>query len=46
VLEALRDGQEPAATEFLMLRDGQVVFEGSAGGLRASGDAYIREFLS
>ena len=46
MLEALPDGQEPAGTEFLMLRDGQVVFEGSASGLRASGDAYIREFLS
>jgi phospholipid/cholesterol/gamma-HCH transport system ATP-binding protein len=46
VLEAVPDGQEPPGTEFLMLRDGQVVFEGSAAGLRSSGDAYIREFLS
>ena len=33
-------------TEFMMLREGTVVFEGSAHELQTSTDAYIREFLS
>ena len=33
-------------TEFLMLKEGQVQFEGSPHELQSSGDAYIREFLS
>ena len=33
-------------TDFLMLREGQVVFEGSPHELRTSADPYIREFLS
>jgi phospholipid/cholesterol/gamma-HCH transport system ATP-binding protein len=33
-------------TEFLMLREGQVLFEGSPHALSSSGDPYIREFLS
>src|SRR6476659_7662027 len=33
-------------TEFIMLRDGLVIFEGDAVALRASNDPYIREFLS
>jgi phospholipid/cholesterol/gamma-HCH transport system ATP-binding protein len=32
--------------EFMMLRDGLIVFEGHADALRASTDPYIREFLS
>jgi phospholipid/cholesterol/gamma-HCH transport system ATP-binding protein len=32
--------------EFIMLRDGLIVFEGDADALRASTDPYIREFLS
>jgi len=32
--------------EFIMLREGVVAFEGNAAELRASQDAYIREFLS
>jgi phospholipid/cholesterol/gamma-HCH transport system ATP-binding protein len=32
--------------EFIMLRDGVIVFEGDADTLRASTDPYIREFLS
>jgi phospholipid/cholesterol/gamma-HCH transport system ATP-binding protein len=32
--------------EFLMLRDGRVVFEGSAGELRHAPDDYLRTFLS
>jgi phospholipid/cholesterol/gamma-HCH transport system ATP-binding protein len=35
-----------SGTEFLMLRDGQVAFEGSAHELATSKDPYIREFLS
>jgi phospholipid/cholesterol/gamma-HCH transport system ATP-binding protein len=34
-----------AGTDFIMLRDGQVLFEGSAHELRSSADAYLREFL-
>jgi phospholipid/cholesterol/gamma-HCH transport system ATP-binding protein len=33
-------------TEFLMLKEGEVEFEGSAHELQESGDPYIREFLS
>lgn len=33
-------------TEFLMLKDGEVLFEGSARELRASTDSYIQSFLS
>jgi phospholipid/cholesterol/gamma-HCH transport system ATP-binding protein len=32
--------------EFVMLRDGLLVFEGDAGQLRASDDGYLRTFLS
>lgn len=32
--------------EFIMLRDGVVVFEGDADALRSSSDPYIQEFLS
>lgn len=51
----VRDGQveivaadrgKCAETEFLMLKDGDVVFEGSASELRASTDPYLRSFLS
>ena len=31
--------------KFMVLHDGQISFEGSAGELRASHDAYLREFL-
>ncbi len=33
-------------TDFLMLREGQIVFEGSPHDLRTSPDPYLREFLS
>jgi phospholipid/cholesterol/gamma-HCH transport system ATP-binding protein len=33
-------------TEFMMLRDGEVAFEGPAAELRASGDRYLQSFLS
>jgi ABC-type transporter Mla maintaining outer membrane lipid asymmetry ATPase subunit MlaF len=32
--------------EFIMLRDGLIVFEGDAEALRRATDAYIRLFLS
>ena len=32
--------------EFMMLRDGLIIFEGDAYALRSSPDSYIREFLS
>jgi phospholipid/cholesterol/gamma-HCH transport system ATP-binding protein len=35
-----------AGTEFLMLRDGQIVFEGSPHELQHSEEPYIREFMS
>jgi phospholipid/cholesterol/gamma-HCH transport system ATP-binding protein len=35
-----------AGAEFLMLREGEVAFEGSAHELQTSRDAYLREFLS
>lgn len=40
-------GPEKAAmTEFLMLKDGQVAFEGAADELRRSNDPYLQAFLS
>ena len=35
-----------AKTEFMMLREGHVAFEGTAADLRASTDAYLQAFLS
>jgi ABC-type transporter Mla maintaining outer membrane lipid asymmetry ATPase subunit MlaF len=32
--------------EFIMLRDGEVIFEGNAGELRQTDDPYLRTFLS
>jgi phospholipid/cholesterol/gamma-HCH transport system ATP-binding protein len=40
------DQEKSSETEFLMLRDGRVHFEGNAHDLRASADDYIRNFLS
>ncbi len=37
---------EPAETEFLMLKDGKIAFEGAADELRHSKDEYLRAFLS
>lgn len=37
---------EDTGTEFMMLRDGGVAFEGSAAELRKSDDPYLRSFLS
>lgn len=54
--EAVRHGNDieyvPASperldrTEFLMLRDGIIAFEGNAAELRASADPYLKSFLS
>ena len=33
-------------TEFMMLRNGRIAFEGTAAELRAAGDSYIQSFLS
>jgi ABC-type transporter Mla maintaining outer membrane lipid asymmetry ATPase subunit MlaF len=40
------DPEKERETEFMMLRDGLIVFEGDAKALRASTDEYIRQFLS
>ena len=40
------DLEKERETEFMMLRDGLVVFEGDAKALRESTDEYIRTFLS
>jgi phospholipid/cholesterol/gamma-HCH transport system ATP-binding protein len=39
-------GTHAAKTEFLMLKDGKIAFEGPADELRASTDEYLRAFLS
>ncbi|MFB3854525.1 MAG: ABC transporter ATP-binding protein [Vicinamibacterales bacterium] len=44
IVQASPDKAEEA--EFLMLRDGEVVFEGSADDLRSSKDPYLQTFLS
>ena len=38
--------QKERQAEFIMLRDGLIIFEGDADTLRASEDPYIRDFLS
>ncbi len=38
--------QKERQAEFIMLRDGLIIFEGDADSLRASQDPYIRDFLS
>jgi phospholipid/cholesterol/gamma-HCH transport system ATP-binding protein len=40
------DAEKSAEAEFLMLKDGDVHFEGNAHELRASPDPYIKSFLS
>lgn len=46
VYNAVSDLRIVAGTEFLMLREGEVAFEGSAYDLQTSQDPYLREFLS
>jgi phospholipid/cholesterol/gamma-HCH transport system ATP-binding protein len=38
--------EEARDTEFLMLKDGRIAFEGTAAELRGSADPYLRSFLS
>ena len=44
VVPATRDKEREA--EFIMLKDGLIIFEGDADALRASRDPYIQEFLT
>jgi len=44
VVPATRDKEREA--EFIMLKDGLIIFEGDADALRASSDPYIQTFLS
>jgi phospholipid/cholesterol/gamma-HCH transport system ATP-binding protein len=44
VVPATREKEREA--EFIMLKDGYIIFEGDADSLRGSKDPYIREFLS
>ena len=46
VFSRIADLETLAGTHFLMLRDGQVQFEGSPHELMTSPDPYLREFLS
>jgi phospholipid/cholesterol/gamma-HCH transport system ATP-binding protein len=46
LFNAVDDLRKVSGTEFLMLREGDVAFEGSAYELQQSRDPYIREFLS
>jgi phospholipid/cholesterol/gamma-HCH transport system ATP-binding protein len=40
------DAAKVEQAEFLMLRDGLICFEGTAAGMRASSDPYLRTFLT
>jgi phospholipid/cholesterol/gamma-HCH transport system ATP-binding protein len=40
------DPDKVAETEFIMLRDGEIAFEGDAHELRTSSDPYLKSFLS
>ena len=42
----LADAHKAEQAEFMMLRDGFIVFEGDAGELRHSEDEYLKKFLS
>jgi phospholipid/cholesterol/gamma-HCH transport system ATP-binding protein len=44
IIDASREKEREA--EFIMIRDGLIVFEGDADALRSSTDPYIRTFLS
>jgi phospholipid/cholesterol/gamma-HCH transport system ATP-binding protein len=44
--QRIEDLTQLEGTDFLMLREGRVVFEGSPHALLASKDPYIRDFLS
>jgi len=40
------DSEKVSQTEFIMLKDGLICFEGDADALRGSTDPYLRTFLS
>ena len=42
----MADQEKERETEFVMLRDGLIVFDGDAAALRSSTDEYIKKFLS
>ncbi len=42
----LADQQKSEEAEFIMLKDGGIIFEGPAGELKRSSDAYLKTFLS
>jgi phospholipid/cholesterol/gamma-HCH transport system ATP-binding protein len=44
IVRATREKEREA--EFIMLRDGMIIFEGDADALRSSMDPYIQSFLS
>jgi phospholipid/cholesterol/gamma-HCH transport system ATP-binding protein len=44
IVRATREKEREA--EFIMLRDGMIIFEGDADAMRSSTDPYIRSFLS
>ena len=46
IVIAPADEAKVREAEFMMLRDGLVVFEGDAAELRASNDTYLQTFLS
>ena len=46
MVEVPRGERWEAHTSFLVLREGKKIFEGSAGEIANSGDAYIREYLT
>jgi phospholipid/cholesterol/gamma-HCH transport system ATP-binding protein len=43
---ALASPEKCEEAEFIMLKDGLIIFEGNAGELRAAKDPYIRNFLT
>ena len=42
----LADQQKSEEAEFIMLKDGGIIFDGPAGELKRSSDAYLKTFLS
>jgi phospholipid/cholesterol/gamma-HCH transport system ATP-binding protein len=42
----LADQQKSEEAEFIMLKDGGIIFEGPAGELKRSSDPYLKTFLS
>ena len=43
---AIADQQKSEEAEFIMLKDGGIIFEGPAGELKRSTDPYLKTFLS